>query len=121
LFGPRFEPVEAAALYGCGPVAEGLPQKCFFERLADQRGADDVAVPVHQAAVGLVGKEDLGGAGDRERIDHAGERGEQGEQQQRGAEQAAQRAVGNRSIGVGHEEILAINRRRARRAADRSA
>ena len=43
------------------------------ERLADQRRADGLPVAHDQAAVALRGKDDLGDAGDDQRIDHAGD------------------------------------------------
>ena len=53
LVGPRFEPLEAAPLYGMGDVADGRLQKYFAiaERLADQVRADGLAVALDQAAV----------------------------------------------------------------------
>src|ERR1043166_6266781 len=43
------------------------------EALADQPRADHRAVALDQAAIGLVGKDDLGDAGDRQRIGEPGQ------------------------------------------------
>ena len=43
------------------------------EVLADQFGADDLAVCVDQAAIGLVREDELGDAGHAERVDEAGD------------------------------------------------
>ncbi len=55
LIGPWFEPLDAAPLYGCGPVADGRLQKYFGarERLAEQPRADRAAVALDHAAVRL--------------------------------------------------------------------
>ena len=79
LVGPRFEPDEAAALYGIGrggrePSPEVLG---VVERLADQGRADDLAILLDQAAIGLVGKNHLGEAGHHRRVDQPGEQGKQ--------------------------------------------
>ena len=86
LDGPRFEPPEFAALYGAGTVlveslgsvavvADGRPWKylSLVELLADQRGADDRAVALDQAALRLIGKNDFGDAGHRQRIGEPGD------------------------------------------------
>jgi hypothetical protein len=39
-----------------------------IERLADQLGTDDALTGVDQAAVGLMGKQQLGDPGDQERV-----------------------------------------------------
>ena len=92
LEGPRFEPPEFAALYGAGTVlvaslgsgavvADGRPWKylSLVNSLADQLGADDLAVALDQAPLRLAGKDHLGNAGHRQRIDQSGDEREREE------------------------------------------
>ena len=59
--GPWFEPLDALALLGIGPVADGRPQKYFgslkFCPISDE--PDRLAVAQDQAAGGLLGKRHL--------------------------------------------------------------
>ena len=69
VLGPRFAKVVADGLYG-GVVADGREWKYGGrgEDLARELRADDLAVELHQAAVGLVGEQRLRGARHGERV-----------------------------------------------------
>ena len=58
------------------------------EALADQAGADDTVANGDKTAIGLPRKNDLGDAGDGQRVCEAEQQREQNEQRQRGAELA---------------------------------
>ena len=57
-----------------------------LEPLPDQRRADDDAVLLDQASVGLIGQGDLSDPGHRQRIDKAGEDAEQDNEDERGTQ-----------------------------------
>ena len=54
--------------------------------LTDQGRADDLAIALDHAAIGLVGKRELSDAGDRQRIGKAGQGGEQDDHHDRGTQ-----------------------------------
>ena len=56
------------------------------EGLADEGGADHLAVAGEQAAVGLGGEEGLGEAGDRQRVGEPGEQGHRGDHREGGTQ-----------------------------------
>src|SRR4029077_13007221 len=62
------------------------------EQLADQLGADDLAVALDQAPLRLAGKDHLGNAGHRQRIDQSGDERE-GEENDYGGTDFAQHDV----------------------------
>ena len=78
------------------------------EGLADQGGADDLAIARDEAAVGLGGEDRLAEAGDREGIEEPGDRGQDHDHHEGGAEllqhgfvlQARPMAVMARSISL---------------------
>ncbi len=91
-------------------VADGRPWKYLSlgEDLADQRGADDLAVLLDQAALRLVGEDHAGDAGHRQRIGQAGDQRQRDDEDDRRADflqhglspQARCKAVTTRSMAL---------------------
>ena len=83
LSGPRFEPPEAAALYGCGDVADGRLQKYFGSLKLWPISAEPTALPLLTIRLprGLIaGRRPGRDACNEERIDDPGDERQEDEQ-----------------------------------------